>query len=171
VATRTSHARPPRPGGVPGAPRRAGDDAVRARLAAAVPVGRPRRRVGDRRGLTIAGAVVLVALVGVPALAVDLLLGAGPGVLFGLAFAGSCALAALTVQPEDLRAVVVMPPLLHLAFALLAGLLDGGAAPGGWAQRQAAQLASALVYQAPVLWAATVAAAAVASWRRRSGSR
>lgn len=169
MATRTPDVRARRH---QGAPAPLPPDA-RARLSAAAPLaGRRRgRRLGDPRGLTLLGGVALVLLLGLPALAADLLLGGGVGPLFGVAFALGCALAALAVHREDLRAVVVVPPLLHVGFALLAGVLDGRPGPGGWLQGLAAQLAGALVYQAPVLWGATAAAAGVAVWRRRGGGR
>lgn len=145
---------------------------TRARLTAAAPVASARRGsgLGDPRGLTVPGGAALVLLVGLPALAVDLLLGGGPGPLFAAAFALGCALAALTVHREDLRAVALMPPLLYVGFALVAGVLAGGRS-GGRLQGLAAQLAGALVYQAPVVWAATAAAAGVAVWRHRGAGR
>jgi hypothetical protein len=168
VATRTPEVRARRHGvAAPPVPADA-----RARLASAAPVapaGRG-RGLGDPRGLTVAGGAALVVLVALPVLAVDLLLGGGTGLLFGVAFVVGCALAALTVHREDLRAVALMPPLLHVGFALVAGLL-AGAGPGGRLQGLAAQLAGALVYQAPVLWGATAASAGVAAWRYRGGGR
>jgi hypothetical protein len=165
VATRTPEVRARRHG--VSAPPVRGD--ARARLTAPAAAGRG-RGLGDPRGLTVPGGAALVALVGLPALAVDLLLGGGPGPLFAVAFGLGCAVAALTVHREDLRAVALMPPLLYVGFALVAGVLGGGG-PGGRLQGLAGQLAGALVYQAPVLWGATAASAGVAVWRHRGGGR
>ena len=126
---------------------------------------RGRRRFGDPRGLTVLGAVVLVLVVGVAAGTVDVLTGAGLRVVFALGFTAACAFAAYAVHREGLRATVVMPPLLYLALAVVAGAVDGGGRAGGWLQQQVAELAEALVYQAPVMFAATGAAAVIAGYR------
>lgn len=124
--------------------------------------------VGDRRGLTATGAVASALLLGGLGAAVDIVTGPGLREVFAVSFVSGCVLAAATVHREDLVASVVMPPLVYLVLALLAGAVEGAAGSGSFLTQQALELANALVLGAPVLMAATLAAlvVAVARWAR-----
>jgi hypothetical protein len=135
-----------------------GGSSASARLQAAAPPLATRRsplRLGDRSGLTAFGAVVLVMLLGGLAGAMDLLTGTGLGLIFGIGFVLGCTLAALAVHSEDLRAMAVMPPLLYVALTLAGGAVEPRTATSGFLERQLVELASALVFSAPVLFLAT----------------
>ena len=92
--------------------------------------------------------------------------------MFAVCFVAGCAFAALKVHREDLIAAVVMPPLVYVAIALLAGVFSKAASSGGWLTRQALELATSLVMGAPVLLTATGVALVIAvvrgiiGWRR-----
>lgn len=123
-------------------------------------------RVADRRGLTAAGAVALVLLVAALGGSYDLSTGDALGSVFAGCFVLGCALAAGTVHREDLRAVVVMPPLVYAALVLLAGAIERPG-PGSFLASQALELVNALVLGAPVLLTATTAALLLAAVRLR----
>jgi hypothetical protein len=128
--------------------------------------------VGDRRGLTAMGAVVLAVALGLAGGSYDVLTGSGLRDVFAVCFVAGCAAAAASVHREDLRAAVVMPPLVYVALALVAGAVDRAGASESFVTQQALELANALVLGAPVLLAATGAALVVAVWRavrRRAG--
>jgi hypothetical protein len=127
--------------------------------------------VGDRRGLTATGAVVLALALGVAGGAVDVMTGSGLRTVFAVCFVAGCVLAALTVHREDLVAAVVMPPLVYVVLAVLAGLVERSSASGSFLVQQVLELASALVLGAPVLMAATGAALLVALARWYGGRR
>ena len=125
--------------------------------------------VGDRRGLTALGAVTVALALGLLGGAWDVLTGPGLRTVFAVCFVAGCAIAAATVHREDLRAAVVMPPLVYVALALAAGAVEQ-TATDGLLMQQALELASSLVLGAPVLLLATGLAAAVAAtrvWRAR----
>jgi hypothetical protein len=150
-----------RPAGGAGSP-------AAARLDAAAPRLRTRRsplRLGDTSGLTAFGAVVLVLLLGCVAGAIDLVTGQGLGLVFGIGFVLGCTLAALAVHSEDLRAMAVMPPLLYVALTLLGGVVEPRSETSGFLERQAVELASALVFNAPVLFVGTGLAVVVVGAR------
>lgn len=121
--------------------------------------------VGDRRGLTATGAVALALLLGVAGGAYDVVTGPGLGTVFGVFFVAGCVAAAAAVHREDLGAAVVMPPLVYVALALLAGAVERAGDPGSFVTRQALELAHALVLGAPVLLTATALALLVAGAR------
>ena len=127
--------------------------------------------MGDRRGLTATGAVALALLLGVVGGAVDVLTGPGLREVFAVSFVSGCALAAGTVHREDLVASVVMPPLVYVVLALLAGTVERTAGSGSFLTQQALELANALVLGAPVLMAATAAALVVAVFRWAAARR
>jgi cation transporter-like permease len=111
--------------------------------------------VADRRGLTAAGAVAVALVLGALGGFVDVMTGSGLRTVFAVCFIAGCAIAALKVHREDLFAAVVMPPLVYLVIALLAGAFSKTAAVGGVLTRQALELATSLVLGAPVLLTAT----------------
>lgn len=125
--------------------------------------------LADRRGLTTPGAVVLALVVSGAGGAVDVLTGPGLRLVFAVAFLLSCLLAALAVHREDLRAVVVMPPLVYAGLVLLAGLAESGGSTGSLLLHQAIELFNGLVLGAPVLFGGTAIAALVALVRRAAG--
>ena len=146
--------------------------ALRAEDAAAVEADEVRSgHVVDRRGLTAAGAVALALLIGGAGGLVDVLTGPGLRTVFAICFVIGCALAAFTVHREDLVAAVVMPPLVYVVLALVAGAFSETVAPGSWMTRQALELASALVLGAPVLLTATGVAFVIALARGIGGRR
>lgn len=154
--------------------RPAGRESASARLNAAAPSLATKRsplRLGDSSGLTAFGAAVLVTLLGGLAGAVDLVTGQGLGLIFAIGFVLGCTLAALAVHSEDLRAMAVMPPLLYVALTLVGGAIEPRSATAGFLERQAVELASALVFNAPVLFVATglVGVVVVARWLGERG--
>lgn len=135
----------------------------------------PTAAVADRRGLTAAGAVLLVLALGLAGGAYDLSTGSGLGLAFAACFVTGCALAAALVHREDLTAAVILPPLAYVVLALGAGAVSGGAGSGSLLVRQGLELFNTLVLGAPVLAGATVLSLVIALGRwlagRRSGSR
>jgi hypothetical protein len=127
--------------------------------------------VVDRRGLTAVGAVTVALLLGALGGFIDVMTGPGLRTVFAICFIAGCAFAALKVHREDLVASVVMPPLVYVALALLAGAFSQTAAVGGVLTRQALELATSLVLGAPVLLTATGLAFAIAVVRGIVGRR
>lgn len=127
--------------------------------------------VGDRRGLTATGAVALALVLGLAGGAFDVLTGSGLREVFAVSFVAGCALAAFAAHREDLAATVVMPPLVYVVLALVAGAVEKTVGTGSFLTQQALELANALVLGAPVLAAATLAALVVAVARWTAGRR
>lgn len=132
--------------------------------------------MGTRRGLTVLGAALLVLVSGGAGATADAVLSGKVGLLFGVGFVAGCLLAAGRVHQEDLAAVIVMPPLVYAALALLVGMFHpssgGGSGPG--LKNEAVDIASELVLKAPVLVMGTVVSATVAirrAWRARAARR
>lgn len=127
--------------------------------------------VGDRRGLTATGAVALALLLGMVGGAYDVVTGPGLRTVFAVCFVTGCVAAAATVHREDLRAAVVMPPLVYVALALLGSAAERAGEPGSFVTQQALELVNALVLGAPVLMTATALALLVAVARYLRGRR
>jgi hypothetical protein len=127
--------------------------------------------VADRRGLTAFGAVTMALLLGAAGGLIDVLTGPGLRTVFAVCFIAGCALAALKVHREDLIAAIVMPPLVYVVIALLAGAFSRTAASGGWLTQQALELATSLILGAPVLLTATGLALVIAVVRGIAGRR
>lgn len=125
--------------------------------------------VVDRRGLTAFGAVSVALVLGAAGGLVDVLTGPGLRTVFAVCFIAGCAFAALRVHREDLIAAVVMPPLVYVVIALLAGAFSQTAAVGGVLTRNALELATSLVLGAPVLLTATGLAFVIAVVRGLAG--
>lgn len=125
--------------------------------------------MADRRGLTAIGAVSVALVIGAAGGLVDVLTGPGLRTVFAVCFIAGCAFAALKVHREDLVAAVVMPPLLYVVIALLAGAFSKTTAAGGMLTRQALELATSLVLGAPVLLTATGLALVIAVVRGIAG--
>ena len=130
-------------------------------------LGQPARGalLGDRRGLSVTGAVVLVLLLGGAGAAYDVVLGSGLGLVFGICFVVGCALAALLVHRTDLKAAVVLPPLVYVVLAVAGNAADGASDTGGFLADQALALLNAVVLGAPTLVGGTLAAAVLAALR------
>jgi hypothetical protein len=107
-------------------------------------------RIADGRGLTAAGAASVMLAFGLVGGALDVLTGPGLRLVFALCFVLGCAAAALAVHREDLRAVIVMPPLVYALLAVLASAFEGWGG-GSFLKGQALELLNALVLGAPVL--------------------
>ena len=127
--------------------------------------------LGDRRGLTAAGGVLVALLLGLAGGAFDVLTGSGPREVFAVAFVTGCLAAALTVHREDLFATVVMPPLVYAVLAAVFVLVDRTGGVGSFVTRKAVELVNALVLGAPVLMAGFGAALLVAVARWLGGRR
>jgi len=134
-------------------------------------LGRPARGalLGDRRGLSITGAVVLVVLLGGSGAAYDVVRGSGLGLGFAVGFVAGCALSGLLIHREDLTAAVVLPPLVYVVLAVAGSAADRGSGAGGFLSDQALALLDAVVLGAPVLVGGTLAAAALAGLRAVAG--
>ena len=121
--------------------------------------------VGDRRGLTAAGGVIVALLLALVGAAVDLGTGSGLREVFAVGFVSGCLLAAAAVHREDLKAAVVMPPLVYVVVALAAGAVESTSASGSFLMQQAVGLANTVVLGAPVLVSGTLAALVTACVR------
>ena len=127
--------------------------------------------VGDRRGLTATGAVVLALAVGLLGAVIDIKTGSGLRTVFSVSFVTGSVLAALLVHREDLVAAVSMPPLTYCVLALVGGAVGTTATTGSLLKRQGLQVLSDLVVHAPVLFLATGLALVIALVRRRTTIR
>lgn len=127
--------------------------------------------VADRRGLTAVGAASLAITLGAAGGLVDVLTGPGLRTVFAVCFILGCAISALTVHREDLFASVVMPPLVYVLLALLAGAFSQTVAVGSMLTRQVLELATSLFLGAPVLLTATAVAGGIALLRGLLGRR
>jgi hypothetical protein len=118
---------------------------------------------GDQRGLTAAGASLLVLLLGGLGAGVDVATGTGLRTVFAVAFAVAAALAAATVHPEDLLASVVLVPLAYAVIGIVAGIAEGSSLHT--ASKLVLAVANITVTSAPALLIATAAAAVIAAAR------
>lgn len=117
------------------------------------------------------GAVTLALAFGAGGGLIDVLTGPGLRTVFAVCFIAGCALAALTVHREDLVAAVVMPPLVYVVLAAVAGAFSQTIAVGSMLTRQVLELTTSLILGAPVLLAATGAAFVIALGRGVAGRR
>ncbi|MCW2777212.1 MAG: hypothetical protein JWN17_937 [Frankiales bacterium] len=113
-------------------------------------------------GVPAVGAVVLALGLGLAGGLFDVLTGPGLRVVFAVCFVLGCTLAALVVRRDSLGVAVVLPPLSYAVIALVAGGVQGTGAAGGFLERQALQLFTALVLEAPALLTATGIALVIA---------
>lgn len=137
----------------------------------AVPPHHSGMAVADRRGLTATGAVAVAVVLGLAGGTFDVLTGPGLRTVFAVTFILGCALAALLVHREDLKAAVVMPPLVYVALAFVGAAIELNGAAGSFLARQALEMANALVIGAPVLLTATGVSLVIALVRTVSGRR
>ena len=112
---------------------------------------RPSARLADRRGLTTPGAAVVMLVVGLVGAVFDVATGQGLRLVFAVLFVGGCALGALAVHREHLKAVIVMPPLVYAVLALGASAAESWGDGGSFLRDQALELVNSLVLRAPVL--------------------
>lgn len=113
----------------------------------------------------------MALVLGIAGAAIDVNTGRGLRTAFAVCFVVGCALAALLVHREDLKAAVVMPPLVYCVLALVGGAIGRTPAAGSFLKSQGLELVAALVLGAPVLFAATAAALVIALVRAASGRR
>ena len=120
-------------------------------------------RVGRYRpSLSGRGAVLLALGLGLAGAVSDVLTGPGLRTVFAVCFVVGCAVATALVRRRDLAVAVVMPPLVYAVIALVAGALQGSASAGSFLVRQALDLFTTLVLEAPALLLASGASALVA---------
>lgn len=143
-----------------------------ARKPAPQPLG-PGGPLGDTRGLTAAGAAVIISAAGLAGTLFDLATGSGLRWIFALLFVGGCWLAAARVHREDLLAVMIMPPLAYFVFAVIGAVAQppGGATGAPGMKGNVMDLGTSLVLTAPTLVVATAVTAWVAIRRGRSYQR
>lgn len=134
----------------------------------------PRRTggpLGDRRGLTAAGCIVMLFAFGFIGALFDLFAGHDLWVMFGIGFIGAAALSAARCHAEDLGATIVFPPLVYFVIAFIFTLLHprSGTHSGG-SKQFIIDLGGDLVYSAPILLAATLVALGLATARGRASA-
>jgi hypothetical protein len=154
------------------------DDAPGYRRDVGVQPGRvqvaPRRSggmLGDQRGLTAAGSVVMLATFGFVGALLDLFAGHDLWVMFGIGFIGAAALSAARCHAEDLAATIVLPPLVYFVIAFIFTMINprSGTHTGG-SRQFAIDLGGELVFSAPILLAATLVALGLATARGRASA-
>ncbi len=127
--------------------------------------------VADRRGLTATGAVAIALALGFVGAFIDVNTGRGLRTVFAIFFIAGCALAAVLAHREDLKATVIMPPLVYCVLALLGAAIGQTQAAGSFVKNQGLELVSALIIGAPILYAATGLALVIAVVRARTAPR
>jgi hypothetical protein len=127
--------------------------------------------LGDRRGLTAAGIVVMLFAFGFIGALIDLLFGKNLWVFFGILFIGSAALSAARCHAEDLAAAIVIPPLIYAVIAFIFTVISprSGTHEGGIRQF-AIDYGGEIVFSAPLLLAATLVALFIATSRGRANA-
>lgn len=121
--------------------------------------------LADARGLTSFGAVLCAFGLGLVGAVFDVATGTGLRTAFAVCFVLGCVAAAAVVHHENLMSVVVMPPLLFVAIAAVASVLDSGEGASSWVTRRAFDVVSTMVTGAPVLFWSVAATIAVATLR------
>lgn len=144
---------------------RPGPDGRVAGHRASLPRSISRGWLGDGRGLSAPGAVLLAAGSGLAGVGVDAATGTGLRTAFALFFVLGCVGAAAVVHHEDLMAAVAMPPLLLVVLAAIASMVDGAGPGGSWLTRRALDIVTAVVTDAPVLLVAVASVLVVVGLR------
>jgi hypothetical protein len=124
---------------------------------------------GDQRGLTAAGATIVVLILAALGAGVDVATGSGLRTVFTIAFVVAAALAAATVHGEDLLASVVLVPLVYALVAAVAGLVEGSGL--GSLLKLVEAVAITMINAAPSLIMATATAAVIAGARAIANRR
>jgi len=122
-------------------------------------------RLVDSRGLTVPAAVLLAVVLSVSGGTIDAATGSGLRTLFAICFCAGCLAAALLVRIDGLRATVVMPPLVYVLVALIAGTIEVTGVTGSFLTQELLELATELITGAPVLVVGTLIAAGTAGLR------
>lgn len=119
--------------------------------------------LGDQRGLTTAGAAVVVLILSSLGAAVDITTGTGLRTVFTITFVIAATLVSTAVRTEDLLASVVLIPLAFAVVAGIAGLIEGSGF--GTLTKLVEAAAIVMINAAPALMLATAIAAAIAGAR------
>ena len=122
--------------------------------------------VADRRGLTAVGAVAVSLGAALLGGTFDVVTGPGLRTVFMVSFILGCVISAAAVHREDLLASVVVPPLVFVTVALVAGHAEGLGGNGSYLAQQAVELSATLVVNAPALLVGTGLAAVIALFRQ-----
>jgi hypothetical protein len=115
---------------------------------------------GDQRGLTAAGAAILIVVLATIGLIVDVGRQSHLGIAFTLTLCVAGGLAASTVHREDLVAAVVMVPLIYLPLAMIGSGFDSTLDNSGMIN-----IAETITEQAPTLIFAVLATGLIAGLR------
>ncbi len=127
--------------------------------------------LGDRRGLTAAGCLVLLFVAGFVGALLDLLAGHQLWLFFGVCFIGAAALSTVRCHAEDLAATIVLPPLVYFAIAFIFTVINPRSGTHSGGSRQfAIDLGGELVFSAPILLIATIVALGLATARGRASA-
>lgn len=122
--------------------------------------------MADRRGLTAMGAATVSITIGLIGAIIDVNTGSGLRTTFSVCFVLGSVVGALLAHREDLRATVVMPPLVYGALAFLGAVLGQSGVAGSFLTRNGLEMTSQLVLGAPTLFLGTGLAFAIAFVRR-----
>ena len=122
----------------------------------------PAVRAIRRQSLTAPGGVVLAALLLAPGLLLDLLRGATPGLPTAVCFVVAASGCALAVRPAALGTAAVLPPVLFTAGVATLAWAGGANAS---TRHLVLDVGTTLALSAPVLFAGTMAAIALALGR------
>jgi hypothetical protein len=123
--------------------------------------------LGDRRGLTAAGALVLLIVLGGIGALVDRALGHGLWIFFSVGFVAAVLLSSLRIHLEDLFASIVMVPLAYGAIGIGSGLIEELGSSSGLRQ-EATSAAGVLVFGTPILLLSIAVAVVIAAARARA---
>ncbi len=139
---------------------------ARAGSAARAPQSAP--PLGDRRGLTAAGALLLLLLLSTLGALLDALVSRHQlWLLFTIGFVLSAGLSAQRVHREDLGISVLLPPIAYAVVVAGASLFSPrGRAPG--LRQHMLDASSAMILHAPILLGGTLLAGVVALFRLAS---
>jgi len=149
----------------------AAGEAARAPRAPAARHGGPSQSLGDRRGLTATGALLLALLLTGAGAVLDAVVGQRQlWLLFTIGFVLSSGLCAQRVHREDLGTSVLLPPIVYAVVVAVAAY--GGSRSSSGLRQQVLDASTAMILHTPILLGGTLLAAVVAlrrgaSYRRR----
>lgn len=125
--------------------------------------------LGDRRGLTAAGELVLQLVFGGVGALVDRALGHGLWVFFSVGFVAAVLLGSLRVHLEDLGASIVMVPLTYGVIGAASGVL-AEIGSGASLRQVLTSAAGVLVFGTPILLLSLAVAILIAAGRARAAT-